>query len=55
MRFPSRKLIEAAGGKIYKTYRIYEKLYEARYWSKQFTGSHLVRELYSSEAFALLL
>ena len=23
--FPSRKLIEAAGGKIYKTYRIYEK------------------------------
>lgn len=24
--YPSRKLIEAAGGKIYKTYRIYEKL-----------------------------
>ncbi|WP_225895640.1 GNAT family N-acetyltransferase [Dendronalium phyllosphericum] len=24
--FPSRKLIEAAGGKIYKTYRIYEKV-----------------------------
>ncbi len=23
--FPSRKLIEAAGGKIYKTYRVYEK------------------------------
>jgi len=32
----SRKLIEAAGGKIYKTYRIYEKLYEgASYWSKR--------------------
>jgi len=31
----SRKLI-AAGGKIYKTYRIYEKLYEgASYWSKR--------------------
>lgn len=24
--FPSRKLIEAAGGKLYKTYRIYEKI-----------------------------
>jgi hypothetical protein len=24
--FPSRKLIEASGGKIYKTYRIYEKV-----------------------------
>jgi len=23
--FPSRKLIEASGGTIYKTYRIYEK------------------------------
>jgi hypothetical protein len=23
--YPSRKLIEASGGKIYKTYRIYEK------------------------------